>query len=124
MRLLGALCVTVALAGCMVGPDYVRPTIDVGLEFKETPGWKVARPAADLPRGPWWSMYQDPVLTHLIQELNEANQNIALAEARFRQAVAVTQGARAPLLPSLSATANTTRSGGAFLALQAQRVRR
>jgi len=99
------------ISGCMVGPDYVRPTIDVGTQFKETPGWKVARPAADVARGPWWSMYQDPVLSELISALNVANQNIALAEARFRQAVAVTQGARAPLLPSISATANTTRSG-------------
>ena len=112
VRLGGLVCATALLAGCMVGPDYVRPTIDVGTEFKETPGWKVAQPAANLPRGPWWSMYQDPVLTELIQELNEANQNIALAEARFRQAVAVTQGARAPLLPTLSATGNATRSGG------------
>jgi NodT family efflux transporter outer membrane factor (OMF) lipoprotein len=86
--------------------------MDVGTQFKETPGWKVARPAANEPRGPWWSMYNDPVLSDLITELNISNQNIALAEARFRQAVAVTQGARAPLLPSISATANTTRSGG------------
>jgi NodT family efflux transporter outer membrane factor (OMF) lipoprotein len=106
------LSMTVVLSGCMVGPDYVRPSIEVGTQFKETPGWKIARPAADLPRGPWWSMYKDPVLSDLIDELNRSNQNIALAEARFRQAVAVTQGARAPLLPSLSATGNVTRSGG------------
>jgi len=111
-RLAVALCATALLSACMVGPDYVRPTIDVGTEFKETPGWKLARPAADLPRGPWWSMYKDPVLSELIDELNRSNQNIALAEARFRQAVAVTQGARAPLLPSLSAIGNVTRSGG------------
>ena len=111
-RLAGVFVVSVLLSGCLVGPDYVRPTIDVGTGFKETPGWKVARPAADLPRGPWWSMYNDPVLSELITELNVSNQNIALSEARFRQAVAVTQGARAPLLPSLSATSNVTRSGG------------
>jgi len=110
--LAGSGMLAVMLTGCMVGPDYVRPTIDVGTQFKETPGWKVARPAANDPRGPWWSMYRDPVLSELIQELNLSNQNIAQAEARFRQAVAVTQGARAPLLPSVSATANTTRSGG------------
>ena len=107
-----ALVCCVMLTGCMVGPDYVRPVINVGTQFKETPGWKVARPAANDPRGPWWAMYQDPVLSELIKELNISNQNIAQAEARFRQAVAVTQGARSPLLPSLSATANTTRSGG------------
>lgn len=104
----------IGLAGCMVGPDYVRPTIDVGVQFKESPGWKVAQPAlANAPREPWWLMYRDPTLTALMQELNVSNQNIALAEARFRQAVAVTQGARAPLLPSLTATGSATRADAA-----------
>lgn len=104
----------IGLTGCMVGPDYVRPTIDVGVQFKESPGWKVAQPAlANAPREPWWLMYRDPTLTALMQELNVSNQNIALAEARFRQAVAVTQGARAPLLPSLTATGSATRADAA-----------
>ena len=57
-------------------------------------------------------MYEDAALTQLMQELNVANQNIAQAEARVRQAVAVTQGSRAPLLPSVSATGGATRGGG------------
>ena len=102
------------LTACMVGPDYVRPTIDVGVQFKESPGWKLAQPAlASAPREPWWLMYRDSTLTDLMQVLNVSNQNIALAEARFRQAVAVTQGARAPLLPTLTATGSATRSGAA-----------
>ena len=101
-----------ALTACMVGPDYIRPSIDVGVQFKESPGWKLAQPAlASTPREPWWLMYRDPTLTDLMQVLNVSNQNIALAEARFRQAVAVTQGARAPLLPTLTATGSATRSG-------------
>ena len=108
--LLGSLSL---LASCMVGPDYVRPTIDVGMQFKETPGWKPAQPQlAEVPGGAWWLMYGDATLNQLMQELNIANQNIAQAEARFRQAVALTQGSRAPLLPSVSATGGTTRAGG------------
>nr|WP_259660764.1 efflux transporter outer membrane subunit [Zwartia hollandica] len=104
----------IGLTACMVGPDYVRPTIDVGVQFKESPGWKLAQPAlANAPREPWWLMYRDSTLTQLMQELNVSNQNIALAEARFRQAVAVTQGARAPLLPSVTATGSATRAGAA-----------
>jgi NodT family efflux transporter outer membrane factor (OMF) lipoprotein len=104
----------IGLTACMVGPDYVRPTIDVGVQFKESPGWKLAQPAlANAPREPWWLMYRDSTLTQLMQELNVSNQNIALAEARFRQAVAVTQGARAPLLPSITATGSATRTGAA-----------
>jgi len=106
------LLLAIGLTGCMVGPDYARPTIDVGVQFKESPGWKLAQPAlANAPREPWWLMYRDSTLTQLMQELNVSNQNIALAEARFRQAVAVTQGARAPLLPTITATGSATRAG-------------
>jgi outer membrane protein TolC len=88
--ILGALSL---LASCMVGPDYVRPLVDVGVQFKETPGWKPAQPQlADVPGGAWWQMYDDATLNQLMQELNVANQNIAQAEARFRQAVALTRG--------------------------------
>lgn len=114
-RMAFACGVFALMAACMVGPDYVRPQIDVGVAFKETPGWKVAQPAADAPRGPWWSMYQDEVLSQLMQELNQSNQNIAQAEARFRQAVAITQGARSPLYPTLSATGNMNRTGGSTI---------
>ncbi|MCX7222627.1 MAG: efflux transporter outer membrane subunit [Burkholderiales bacterium] len=113
-RLSVALIGLLGLTACMVGPDYVRPTIDVGVQFKESPGWKLAQPAlASAPREPWWLMYRDSTLTELMQVLNVSNQNIALAEARFRQAVAVTQGARAPLLPTLTATGSATRAGAA-----------
>lgn len=106
------LCLMGLLSACKVGPDYVRPVADVGVTFKESAGWQPARPAADAPRAPWWEMYQDETLTTLMAELNIANQNIAAAEARFRQAVAVTQGARSPLYPTLNATGSMTRSGG------------
>lgn len=114
-RTLAVCCVSSLLAACMVGPDYVKPEIDVGSGFKETPGWKVAEPAANEPRSPWWLMYQDDVLTQLMQELNQSNQNIAQAEARFRQAVAITQGARSPLYPTLSATGSMNRTGGSTI---------
>ena len=107
-----ALCLVGTLTACKVGPDYVRPTAEVGVTFKESAGWRPANPMANAPRGPWWEMYQDPVLSELMDKLNLANQNIAAAEARFRQAVAVTQGSRSPLYPSLSATGNMSRAGG------------
>lgn len=118
VRLLKVLlggCLSSLLVACTVGPDYVRPPVDVGTHFKESPGWKVAEPAAHMPRGPWWQMYQDEVLTGLMQELNQSNQNIAQAEARFRQAVAITQGARSPLFPALSATGSMNRTGGSVV---------
>jgi len=62
-----AACLMGSLSACKVGPDYVRPTAEVGVTFKESAGWRPARPMADAPRGPWWDMYQDPVLSDLMQ---------------------------------------------------------
>lgn len=100
------------LSACMVGPDYVRPPVEVGTTFKESAGWRPSRPLADIPRGPWWEMYQDETLSELMGELNTSNQTIAQTEARFRQAVAITQGARSPLYPSLTVNGAATRAGG------------
>lgn len=105
-------CLIGSLSACKVGPDYVRPEVEVGVTFKESAGWMPARPMADAPRAPWWDMYQDSVLSDLMQKLNIANQNIAAAEARFRQAVAITQGSRSPLYPTLNATGSMSRAGG------------
>lgn len=110
-RALVATMLCVSVSACMVGPDYVRPSLDVGAEYKEAPGWKIAQPSADVPRGPWWHMFGDSTLNELIRELNVNNQNIVQAEAQYRQAVAIANASRAPLYPSVGASGSMTRSG-------------
>jgi len=110
-RALVATTLCVGLSACMVGPDYVRPSLDVGTMYKEAPGWKIAQPSADAPRGPWWEMFGDSTLNTLILELNINNQNIVQAEAQYRQAVAISSASRAPLFPTVGATASMDRSG-------------
>ncbi|WP_091907641.1 efflux transporter outer membrane subunit [Chitinasiproducens palmae] len=100
-----------ALAGCMVGPDYVRPETSVPASFKEADnGWKVAQPADALPRGDWWRVFDDPTLAALIERVDVSNQNLAAAEASWRQARALVDYARAGLFPTVSANASRTRS--------------
>jgi len=49
---------TLLLSGCMVGPDYTRPSVPMTPAYKELPppgdGWKIARPSDEIPRGNWW----------------------------------------------------------------------
>jgi hypothetical protein len=46
------LAVALALADCLVRPDYQRPVVGVPAHFKELDGWMGAQPAeAALPRG-------------------------------------------------------------------------
>lgn len=104
-------CLLLALAGCAIGPDYRRPPINTPAAFKEAAGWRAAAPADALARGPWWKLYGDPVLDELQQRLERSNQTLAQAEAKYRQALALVQGARAAFFPTLNASAGKTRSG-------------
>jgi NodT family efflux transporter outer membrane factor (OMF) lipoprotein len=88
--------------GCTVGPNYVKPPAQVPPAYKENANWKVAQPKDELPRGKWWLIYNDPQLNALEDQVDISNQNIAQAEANFRQAVAQITVARAPLFPTVS----------------------
>ena len=98
------------LPGCAVGPDYLRPDAAVSDAYKEATGWKVAEPQDESTRGNWWEIFGDPKLSALIESIDMSNQNVLLAEARFRQAQALAAQSRAALFPALDANASITRS--------------
>src|SRR5881296_2119512 len=94
--------------GCMVGPDYTKPSAPMTAAFKETDGWKVAQPSVHLPRGQWWAILGDPELHALEEEVAAANQNLKIAEARLREARAAVRFNRAALFPTISASAGAS----------------
>ena len=110
-----ALTLGSALAACSVGPDYKRPHAETPPAFKEAEGWKVAEPNDSAPRGNWWDLYDDPILDKLVQQVQISNQNVVLAEAQYRQALALVSEARASYFPQLSANASSTRSQNALV---------
>lgn len=95
------------LPACASGPDYVRPAITLPAEFKE---WKLATPRDQEPPAKWWQAFKDPELDALQEQAQTGNQNLALAEARFRQAQGALEASRAALWPTLSANPSLTRS--------------
>ena len=95
--------VVLLCAGCMVGPDYFKPSVPMTATYKEDQGWKLARPSDTIPRGKWWEIFGDPQLNALEEQVSEANQNVKVAEAHFRQARALIGFARAGLFPTVSA---------------------
>jgi NodT family efflux transporter outer membrane factor (OMF) lipoprotein len=97
-------------AGCMVGPDYVRPTVDTPAQFKEDTGWKRATPGDTIERGRWWVVFQDVELDALVSRVEISNQNVRIAEANYRQARAVAAQARAAFYPVVQGTAAARRS--------------
>ena len=98
--------VTLLFTGCMVGPDYHKPSVSLTPAYKELPppgdGWKMAQPSDQLSRGSWWEMFGDPQLNALAEQVAVANQDLKVAEARFRQARALIRFNRAAEFPTLS----------------------
>ena len=91
------------LTACMVGPNYVKPRVDTPVAFKEVAGWRFAEPKDHLPRGAWWEMFNDPQLTALEEKIDISNQNLATAEAQYRQALAAVRISRAAFFPTIAA---------------------
>ena len=103
-----AALIAAALVGCAVGPDYHRP------ETKAPSTWDGQN--AVTPANPskttidpvtlvaWWTAFNDPTLSYLVDMAVRANLDVRLAEARIRQARAACFVAGAPLWPTVDAT--------------------
>jgi NodT family efflux transporter outer membrane factor (OMF) lipoprotein len=75
------------------------------------PGWMAAAPADTLTRGPWWTLFGDPVLNELTPQVAVSNQNVAAAAAAVEESRAAVREQRASFFPTLSLNAGATRSG-------------
>jgi NodT family efflux transporter outer membrane factor (OMF) lipoprotein len=110
-RIAAALCFVVCLDACSFAPAYKTPdSAPAAATYQESADWKRAEPADAQIRGPWWNLFQDPVLDGIEAQVGAANQDLKAAYARLQQARAATRIARADLFPTLSAGSSATRS--------------
>ena len=109
--MLTATVLILSLSACAVGPNYQRPTTPDVSAFKEAEGWVPAAPADALERGPWWSLFGDPVLDQLAARVEVSNQNVAQAVAAYAQARALVREQRAALFPSVTLDGGASRGG-------------
>jgi NodT family efflux transporter outer membrane factor (OMF) lipoprotein len=105
-----ALLLVLLLVGCTVGPKYVKPSVpatpaykeEVPGSFKESDQWQPAHPSDQTSRGNWWEIFGDPELNKLEEQISGSNQNLKVAEARFRQARAAIRFNRASQFPTIT----------------------
>ncbi len=95
------LCLVLLLGGCGLGPEFQHPAAPLPAAYTAAPAGQ-AQP--DLwPQDGWWRGFGSPELDRLIDQAMRANNDIAAAIARVRQADAAVSVAAAPLLPAISA---------------------
>ncbi|MGD0181896.1 MAG: efflux transporter outer membrane subunit, partial [Terriglobales bacterium] len=93
------------MTGCLVGPKYQRPAVDVPQEYR-APAPQQAAQASSLGNEQWWQVYQDPVLTQLIHTAIAQNYDVRIAAARVLEAQAQVGITRANQLPSANVGAD------------------
>lgn len=108
--LLLALSVCAVLGACSAGPDYKRPDLDTPTQYKENSGWIKTAPATPSPDA-WWTIFNDATLNSLEPRVTSANQSLRASYFAYRQALALTDTARAGEFPTLGAAIASTRSG-------------
>lgn len=123
MKRLMPLLIAVAVAGCTMGPDYVRPPVPEPEDYRED------IPADEsIANTPWWELFGDPVLRALIDSALVNNRELRASVARITEARAALGIVRSQLFPRLDYAADgsyagslgedgeANGTGGAFLA--------
>lgn len=97
---------------CTTMPAYQKPELNLPAQYKENKidkNWQIAKPNDTYQRGKWWQVFNDAELNTLEEKLNQSNPNIAIAAARYQQALATVDEARANYFPTITASASIQR---------------
>jgi NodT family efflux transporter outer membrane factor (OMF) lipoprotein len=100
--------------GCMVGPDYKPPKTQAppawsGVTNSAASDTRLTANAVELAQ--WWTRFQDPKLTELVNAALRTNLDVRLAEALLWEARATRGKDAGGLWPSLSVSGSATRTG-------------
>jgi multidrug efflux system outer membrane protein len=101
--LLMGLSLTMLLsAGCAVGPNYKRPSVDVPAVYRGTTQDAAQPTTESLGEQKWWEVFQDKQLQDLIHTALQQNYDVRIAATRILQAQAQLGITRADQLPTIS----------------------
>jgi NodT family efflux transporter outer membrane factor (OMF) lipoprotein len=118
---IAALCMTGLFSGCAVGPDFKRPAApEIDGYTREPLPEKTA--SADVAGGEeqkfvrgqeisaqWWTLFQSPQLSALIEKALKSNPSVQAAQAALRQAQELVYAQQGYLYPTVQGSLTSTR---------------
>ena len=104
------------LAGCMLGPDYQRPTLPLPAQHRDAEPPPLAVRPLSLADLQWFELFQDEGLQALIRTALQQNYDVRIAVGRILEAQAQLGISRSFLFPHSTVTAPSPEShlGGAL----------
>lgn len=114
LRSLALASLACSLAGCALGPNFVKPKPDVPAQWSPTAVGNGTEGAAQVTAEraqtvAWWSSFNDATLTSLVQQSAGQNLDVEQAVLRIDEAQAETAVVAGGLWPDLSANASWSR---------------
>lgn len=113
LSVIGGLTCMLSLGGCLVGPDYERPELEVPNEWRSLDAQdseKGPRVVTDiLPEAEWWKAFENEELSWLIEQALIKNHNVREAAFRVMEGRANVLAAGASLYPQLDVNASANR---------------
>lgn len=101
------LVASLLLTGCMVGPNYQRPAIELPAAY---PGSAAEPGPADAIPAKWWALFNDPTLNGLVETALTNNFDVQKAVARIEETNANLRAVDAAFLPEIDLGATASRS--------------
>lgn len=100
------LAFALALSGCAIGPDYLRPASLLPSLFGEAkPAENIAVATNPAINTRWWTLFNDSLLDDLVDQALKSNASMRQAVARVEQAEAVAREAGASFFPEIDGSA-------------------
>jgi multidrug efflux system outer membrane protein len=100
------LCLSLLMVSCAMGPDYLRPHVDIADKFRMTQ--VEGRSIANLP---WWELLQDEALQSLINQALLENKDLKEAAASVDELQARLGVARMDFVPNMEISGNAPAFG-------------
>jgi multidrug efflux system outer membrane protein len=101
--------ISFGLTGCMVGPNYKRPTVQTPANFRDlSANPQLQAQTASYADLPWWQVFQDPQLQELIRTALKQNYDLLIATERINAARAQVMITRSRLFPQVGGNADFT----------------
>lgn len=90
----------IPFAGCMVGPDFKKPQMELPETFRFSDD--TSQEVVNLK---WWELFKDPVLEELVNTALKENKDVRVAAARIEEARAALGFTRADMYPFIDVEA-------------------
>ncbi|MDB5894687.1 MAG: transporter [Rhodoferax sp.] len=105
----GALCLALLASGCAssLHTPYAAPATSVPTQWQYPAGENSSTAAGVTPPSPWWNGFNDPVLTQLVEQALQRNNDLAAAGIRVRRAQLQVGLAENQFGPRFSGNANS-----------------